>query len=199
MIVGDVLKPTIIALTGFKGSGKDTVAKMLFDRYPEAVHLAFADPIRQRLMDGLNLTLDEYDRFKRRTFTSGELSVNGRDILRLLGMTMRSYDEDQFVRYVENSIQECVKNGRSLFIITDLRFDNELQFLYNEKKRGSEVWVVNVTRPDVSSDGHITERGFDHFDLPTVTIQNDGSIQQLESEVKKIDSLIIEQHQDHQH
>ena len=91
-LTSETRHPLVIALAGFKGSGKDTVCELLMAHYPNAKHLAFADPIKRRIMEALDLRPSEYDKMKRQTFRSGELEIKGRDIVRMVGMTMRSYN-----------------------------------------------------------------------------------------------------------
>lgn len=186
-------KVKIIAFTGAKGSGKDTVAAIVRRHrvvdYPVVRQLAFADPIKDKIqfLFGLN-TVEEYDRFKRSTVTIDDptkqtqwKSIKGRHLVREIGMMMRDYDSTQFTRYVENEFSRPINQlQKTLFLVTDLRFDNEYTML---RKNGA--LIVKVTRPDYEYDGHITERGFDD-QLVDYHVNNRGSLQDLETEVYKM-------------
>lgn len=186
--------PLVIALAGFKGSGKDTVCELLLEHYPKATHLAFAKPIKLRIMEALDLKPSEYDKMKRQTFRSGELEIKGRDIVRMVGMTMRSYNPEQFINDVCDEINLGYKDGVDTFIISDLRFDNEVRWLYTLQAHSPfKVVIIKVTRPEVESDGHVSEQEIPD-DQCTIVLNNDGDINQLKQEVAEIVTLINQQH-----
>ena len=179
----------IIALTGPKGSGKDAVADLIVSKYQAnwktVRRLAFADPIKKVIQHIFNLdptSNDQYDQFKRSDLTyqlPGHLShsVPGRHVVREIGMLMRGYDEKQFNKYIEDQFTSVHFTDNSVFVITDLRFDNEYTML---RKWGAKI--VKVERPGYHYDGHITERGFQD-ELVDFTIHNDGSLGDLTKSV----------------
>lgn len=142
-----------IALTGHKGSGKDAIANYLKKQH-SYTKLAFADPIRDEVKRIFQLDSDEeYDVFKRtRCFWEEQGQFDGRHAVRELGMLMRSYDVDQFCRYIEHKI---IDDQILLPVVTDLRFDNEYKLL---KYLGFKI--IKILGPNQSVDVHITERGF---------------------------------------
>lgn len=173
----------IIALTGPKGSGKDTVAAILYDSIPNVKTIAFADPIKQKVMHLFDLAdTSQYDLFKRTTVSYNlkdhlTHTVTGRHLVREIGMLMRSYDPDQFNDYVKEAIHG---SPDSIWVITDLRFDNEYMMI-----RDMKGLIVKVSNPNIQQhDLHITERGFDDSLVDHVII-NDGTI--LDLKVKLYD------------
>jgi len=179
----------VIALTGPKGSGKDTVADIICNRFQNVTRVAFADPIKKvaqhifLLNDHNN---EEYDRLKRSNidinggrFETTWKHVEGRHVVREIGMLMRSYDPSQFTKYVSDAINKA-RNVSDIFVVTDLRFDNEYIML---KEYGAKI--IKITRPDYHYDGHITERGFNDY-LVDYIIDNNGSLQDLEKRVVNI-------------
>jgi len=179
-------KLQIIALCGAKGSGKDTVAELIKDISLEPVHnIAFADPIKHEIQRIFNLDPNsnaQYDLFKRTDISfqlPGYLShqVEGRQIVREIGMLMRSYDESQFVNYVIDQIQA---RPSFVWVVTDVRFPNELHAMIQHGAK-----VINVVRPGYEYDGHVTERGFtgSKFDY---TIDNGGSVEDLRAKLLPI-------------
>lgn len=175
--------PKIVALTGFKGSGKDTVADILIQQYKERVdieRIAFADPIKHEVMRVFGLrSIEDYDVFKRSLVTSNNHSFDGRHIVREIGMLMRRYDVNQFVQYVDDTINS---KQDTIWIITDMRFDNELIHLQNLGAK-----IVKINRPFVGSiiDTHITERGFDDS-VCDVVIENRNTLEEFTSDVLKV-------------
>ena len=177
----------IVALTGPKGSGKDTVGRLIKEMFPshDPRTIAFADPIKteiQHLFDLDPENNDQYDLFKRTTLSyhlSGHLphSVNARHVVREIGMLMRRYDEKQFTQYVANEIKS---QPNALWIVTDLRFDNEYSVL-----KGLGAKFVKIIRPHYQYDGHITERAFDDH-LVDKILMNDGDLDFLQQRVQYI-------------
>lgn len=186
----------IIALTGPKGSGKDTVADLIVGHYQaqwKTVHrLAFADPIKkmvQHIFKLDNTSNKQYDRFKRSTLDVFDVdkimcSVEGRHVVREIGMLMRNYDEKQFNNYIEDYFKSARFTNNNVFVITDLRFDNEYTML-----RQWNANIVKIDRPGYHYDGHITERGFDDH-LVDFTINNQGSLLDLTSSVQDLINTI---------
>lgn len=171
----------IIALTGPKGSGKDTVAGIIKNQnktFYNVKNIAFADPIKKIIQHIFNLdpaNNDQYDLFKRAQISyqlPGYLTENveGRRVVREIGMMMRQYDEEQFTQYVW---KEIAANPTALWIVTDLRFDNEYVML---KQLGAKI--VKITRPQYQYDGHITERAFDDHLVDNI-LHNDGDLEYL--------------------
>lgn len=183
----------IIALTGPKGSGKDTVGALIKEMYPQYAPstIAFADPIKEVIKHIFNLgdeSTYSYDRLKRATLTLNDeeqfYTVDGRRIVREIGMLMRGYDEKQFTNYIVDNIRYEPTN---LWIVTDLRFDNEYTIL---KNLGAKI--IKITRPNYHYDGHITERAFDDHLVDNI-ILNDGDLNYLRTRVKVVvDSITKE-------
>lgn len=193
----------IIALTGPKGSGKDTVGNLIKEMYPSynAKTIAFADPIKteiQHIFDLDNSNKDEYDRFKRSTIcVEGQSErrphanvswkyVQARHVVREIGMLMRRYDEKQFTNYV---VSEIRYRPDDLWIVTDLRFDNEYSVL-----KGLGAKIIKIIRPQYQYDGHITERAFDDHLVDRV-LMNDGDKDYLKQRVGCVMSSIMKEWQ----
>lgn len=184
--------PKIIAIAGLKGSGKNTVADIIQDLYDKDANfetIAFADPIRKQIehifsLDGSD---KQYDSFKRSTMLfnvghPGSQSIYSRRAVREIGMLMRSYDENQFTKYVHDRIES---DPSKTWIITDLRFQNELDYLMGYPL--GNTLIIKVNR-DVEKDNHVTEQGIaDEF--CGVILNNNGTRDdltfQIENELNK--------------
>lgn len=186
-------------MTGPKGSGKDTVGQLIKHYFVapgwSAHTIAFADPIKTVVRDLFVFeTMQEYDDFKRTTcnFSLPKpltrdmqlYQVEGRHLVREIGMLMRKYDDKQFTKYV---VDEIEYRPNDVWVVTDLRFDNEWLVL---KQLGAKV--INIKRPNYEFDGHITERGFNES-LVDYQLLNDGDLAYLKTRVNSIvDSIIKE-------
>lgn len=159
----------VIGLCGAKGSGKDQFYKAVKVNFPQldVRKIAYADPIKDEVCRIFDLKSEiEYDMFKRTTLKYmlqdyNKREVDGRQAVREIGMLMRRYDEQQFVRYVEGQIKA---NPQALWIITDLRFENELQSI----KENLGGIVIKIKRSGCSYDGHITETEFSDDECTSV-------------------------------
>lgn len=152
-------KRIIIGFAGAKGSGKDTGYRLLNELYPDIFkRVAFADPIKNTICNMFNLTIDQLNTVKRLNDitlldinsdnTYGYLS--GRDLVREIGMLMRNYDDEQFNRYVQQTIENDIEHN---FVITDVRFENEIELVH--KLHG---YVIRVDRNVCKYDNHVTEQ-----------------------------------------
>lgn len=167
----------VIALTGSKGSGKDTVGQLIASQFNTET-IAFADPIKNVINHVFKLdpnNNNEYDVFKREILEYRVVGVPraiaARHVVREIGMLMREYDDKQFNKYVREKIEA---NPEKTWVVTDLRFDNEYTML---KSIGAKI--VKITRPSYTYDGHITEREFNDS-LVDYTLMNDGSLDYLQ-------------------
>lgn len=182
----------IVALTGPKGSGKDTVGALIKQMCPSynVNTIAFADPIKTEIQHLFNLDPEnnnQYDDFKRTdihysvpnsiTRDMTLKTVPGRHVVREIGMLMRRYDEKQFTNYV---VDEIRRRPDDLWVVTDLRFDNEYSVL-----KGIGAKMIKIIRPQYQYDGHITERAFDDH-LVDKILMNDGDLDYLQQRVEYI-------------
>ena len=185
----------VIALTGAKGSGKDSffhIVQSIPDRYDQPIpkRIAYADPIRQQVNAILGLRSEpEYDDFKRRLhafiLSNREVTISGRQIVREIGMLMRKYDENQFTNYVDEMIRSHSSSNIRWFI-TDLRFNNELQSL---KKH--DAVVIKIKRAGVEYDGHVSETEIPDSNCHII-IHNDGDFHNYRVQVQNAMFMVDE-------
>ena len=174
----------IIGLTGYAGSGKDTVAEILvrehgFTRY------AFADKLRE-MAYAINPYLSHgeslqdcvgaigWDKAKR-TYPAV------REFLQNLGVWHRDNIGVDF--WVHQVFMQWDADDYPKAVITDVRFPNEAHFI---RKNFGQLWRVN--RPGVGPvNGHISEQ----LDLAAdATIWNGGTVAQL---MLKVHQLVREE------
>jgi hypothetical protein len=186
----------VIALSGPKGSGKDTVGSLIKELYKDhnAETIAFADPVKQAIRHIFNLgdeSIYSYDRLKRSILKLKDeecfYTIDGRRLVREIGMLMRSYDEKQFTQYVYDTV---MKEPDRLWIVTDMRFDNEYSFL----KQKLNAKMIKIIRPSYEYDGHITERAFDDH-LVDKVLMNDGDLAYLKYRTETVMRIIMEEMQ----
>lgn len=179
---------TVIGLHGAKGSGKDYFYQVVKKTYPnlDIRKIAYADPIKHKVMFLFGLeTEEQYDEFKRTHLTAhldNPITQSGRHVVREIGMMMRDYDPQQFVRYVEQTIAAA---PQAIWCITDLRFQNELNSIFQ-----LNGFVVKILRAGFEYDGHITETEFPDYDCD-YKICNNTTLFQYEQHVTHVFEHIL--------
>lgn len=155
----------IILLYGLKGVGKDTIADIIMEQYPNTtVKMSFADPLKAILIDTCQLFVPDsgvtkevlYSDLKNtHVIRSGvtariALQVLGTDILR------KHLSEEVFVDNVVNKIAE-VDPSMEIILIPDLRFVSEFTGVL--RAFPDRVSVIRVHRElPGDQDPHISER-----------------------------------------
>lgn len=143
----------VFAFCGRTGSGKNyaanELAKRLFDSKPFS-GLPFATTIVPlSFAEQLKLEAIVKDNLPRET-VFGKKDQRSRQALQTRGMEGRNlYGENYWIRFLEEKLISLYRLGIRYFLITDLRFDNELSFI--RKFKNSHVFkVVSPTRSYVS-------------------------------------------------
>ena len=174
----------LIALSGLKGSGKDTAADFLVSNY-HFRKIAFADALRQMLLiidpevsyedmwgtrclrlsqiiqeDGWDEAKWRYPEVRRL------MQVTGTEGVRML------FGEDAWINILARRFPDLADED-TRYVITDCRFDNEVEFVRNQG--GIIVWI---DREGLSSDGHASESETLR-ELASTIIRNDRTIDDL--------------------
>jgi hypothetical protein len=168
----------LIGLTGFKGSGKDTVAGMLMRGF-DYHQVAFADSLKIEVSEVSGASRAYLEEHKRR----GPEHPKGwvRMLLQAWGQMRRDMcGEDYWIRQVPL---------RSGFVVSDVRYPNEAQAI---KRAGG--YLVHISREGCTSDGHSSEQVLDQWIDCAIT--NNGTVDDLVGAVRGLMSHIkIEQEQ----
>lgn len=170
----------LVAISGKAGSGKDTVAAMLNDIDGRGfLEIAFGDTIKRvaSTLTGIELA-SWYDRDFKETFNE-RLGCKPRQYMQHLGDTLRSFDEDVFIKACFNRM-----SGAGSYIVTDVRRLNEAEAC---KKFGA--FMLRVDRPGLDSGEHISETDLDDWKGWDAVIVNDGDLDDLR---RKVVNCVIE-------
>ena len=171
----------IIGLSGFRGSGKDTVAAYLVKEH-EFERRAFADPLKRSVAALFNIPFSDIDKMK--NDPKCDVSLNP-----LVAMTFREFlqrygteaHRDVFGEdfWLEYTLPANGHYSGNLICITDLRFSNEAERI---KQLGGRIWFINRITNRSVVDPHsseIIDFGVDY------TIDNTGTIEDLYVEVER--------------
>lgn len=184
----------IIGITGRKFSGKDTTGGYFVERHGFE-RLAFADPLKNaaheifgfnndQLYGNEKEIIDQYWKITPRQ----ALQFIGTDLFRNhICELLPDMGKDIWVYVLKRKItNELKKNPAAKFVITDVRFPNELQAI---KELGGIT--IKIKRTSVSNnDEHESEILIDGL-ITDFVLQNDGTKEDLFDQLsKKLDSMI---------
>lgn len=166
----------IIGVGGKKGSGKNLFAKIFTRMNPEFKVVAFADPIKSFICDLFNLSNeDEYDDFKRSAIRYNNRLIDGRIIVREIGMLMIKIKPMILIDYVDLFCQK----HRDV-IITDVRRLDEIKMV----QKYLDNHLVYINNQNIkSNDQHITENDVSAKDFNTC-IENDSGLEDFKLKIR---------------
>lgn len=173
----------IIGLTGYAGTGKDTVRQILTRKH-EFHGLAFADPIRsmieQLLLDaGLGVEYLHNRQLKEQPIPA--LGVSYRHMAQTLGTEWgRALRPDFWLRLATETLHAHAERGRSHFVISDVRFQNEVDWV---RAHGGVLWRIDRAWA-APVRFHESERDIELFEADAV-IANHGSPADLDAAVSQ--------------
>lgn len=201
----------IIGISGKKGSGKDTAGLYLKNLYEKKGHkvkiLKFADALKEICSNILSIPVSIFEVRSFKNMTLKELSERGiidLEILNLLdedkqgflgsNTTLRNLMQYVGTELMRNNINKNIhlssllaqikkfqSEGFGIFIITDLRFKNEYDFL---KRLGA--LTIRINRSNIMmTDLHPSEVELDRTEFD-FKINNNKSQQHLLSQITKI-------------
>ncbi|MBQ9246624.1 hypothetical protein IJ182_10200 [bacterium] len=166
----------ILIFSGKQFSGKDTVAKILLERFKTFKRIGIADAIKMRYSQKTGLSLQEIEKNK---------SIYRQDLIDL-GDWGRAQSPDYWL----NSI--IAYNGNT--IVTDIRVEHELNLF---KKHGAFAIRVEATeearsqRGTLASKNDNTETALDNIKDWDYVIQNNGTYEELLQNTENLISAII--------
>ena len=175
----------LIGVCGKAGSGKDTVGTHLVDKY-RFERVALADPIRRIVQD--IFVLDDktvYDRVEREKELEHWEGWTVRTLLQFIGTELfrDNIVDDIWVRSLWLRIKE---NPHKNYVITDIRFPNELNF-FKEKYNGNFISIKVERDGCVGNDVGLGMHKSEQYDLDTdYVIDNNETIYDLNLKVDKI-------------
>jgi len=183
----------ILIITGFARSGKDTLAsyieKASVARGYKCKKLAFAKPMKQIASIMFNMTEKEIEEHKEEPVRWLDSKITPRKFLQHFGtdFVRKIVDENFWVIKMQQEINKAKKEGFDLFIITDCRFENELN-LKKTNKNCLSIKVKRNNRQRISTSGHISEIGIDD-DKVDIIFNNDGTLEDVKCFAKNVLSI----------
>ena len=175
----------LIGICGRAGSGKDTVGDYLIEKY-NFKKIALADPIKRLVKDVF--VLDDhtvYDRVAREQPLERWPNWSVRKLLQFIGTELFRDQVDDAI-WVKSLWYRISDNKDSNYVVTDLRFPNELRFFKDNAKKGEFV-CLKIIRPGADGNVGLSGHASEAYDLEgDREINNDGTFEELYNKVDKI-------------
>lgn len=199
----------VIAFMGKAGSGKTTAATHLVRKYG-FIRLSFSDGLKMMLYRGLGIGQEYLYGGKKNECPEELCGRTARHAMITLGTEWgrNLIHPDIWVKAMEKSLSECMYSGTDKFVIDDVRFLNEADWVRglanikkigvspvveNDKEIGTNPVVyeirstlVNIVRYSKNDIDHQSETEQDGI-IPDSVIRNNGT---MESLCRHIDLLI---------
>lgn len=200
--------PILIGLVGKKGVGKSTVSKFLNQSERNFVECAFSDALKKILQTLFFLNSTQLYG-SQKDIIDEKLDVSPRQLMQIVGTQLfrnhlrehlpelklninesleQNLNEDRsvWIWHLEKRIIELMQCTRNV-IVSDVRFENEVHCI---KRLGGII--IHIHRPSlVSEDTHSSEM----LSIPNEDVDyeiiNDGNLEDLRNNVKKIISQIF--------
>lgn len=173
----------VIGLVGKKRSGKDTAADWMTRDWDCATKVAFADPVKNALMailgcQSVDAMEAEFGKEDPIPFLGG---VSLRRMYQTLGTEWgrRLIHPHLWIKLMDRRLAQLEKEGFELVVVSDVRFENEANYLRNRGAR-----MVHIIRPNPTElkpwwtrwRTHFSEKGVKPERWETV-IHNDSTLE----------------------
>jgi len=175
-------RPYLIGLAGKAGVGKDTAAHMLeAPRY----HYAFARPLKAMLT-----TIGIYEPIReKKEAVLPRFGFSYRQAAQTLGTEWgRALHPELWLLLAQIEWEERAKAYHSFMIITDVRFENEAQWV---RENGTVVHIVGrETTVQGAAAGHASEAGLAVWPHDDYILHNDSTMEVLRARVEELGEWI---------
>ena len=156
--------PNIIAICGYKRSGKDTIANYLIDKY-NYNHYKVGEKVRLIVQLLFNLNDEDYEKDKE--VINDKWGITPRQMMQFVGTDMFQYKIQELIPNIgkdfwiksllSDELINKIKNNHKI-IISDLRFLHEYN---NLKKLNIPMIIIKVNNNRLTiNDNHISETEF---------------------------------------
>lgn len=187
----------VFGMTGRKRSGKDTSGERLV-RDHGFVRIAFADALKEACIDIFGFTEEQVYGDDLKEVVDEYWGYSPREVLQKVGTelfreaisqehVLPDIGKNIWVRTIERKILNLAKQGHRRFVITDVRFPNELAFLKESQFNAYSIKVIRQAVMDETDPTklHASEAAIDSFECD-FDINNDSTIEELYTAIDQI-------------
>lgn len=175
-------------MIGKAGSGKDTVGDYICEKY-DFVKMALADPLKAAVKEMFVLSdRTVYDRVEREKPIPDFPEWSARKLFQFIGTNLmrKQFDDALWAKLLNKRIRDT---HHSRIIVTDVRFPNELDYLYAlAPENGYSVSFIKTMRNGcVGHNIGLANHESEQYDLNAdYTIDNNTTFEVLYKEVSRI-------------
>jgi len=159
----------IISLSGHISSGKDTSGLYIQEKLINLTNqsfiiMKFADALKQMVSIVLDIPVRELENSNIKNMYLPLWGKTVREFMYEFATDCcRKYNPDFWLNILRNKYDPQKSN----WIITDMRFPNEYNWI--QKENG---WLIRIDRPNVPVIDHISETALDYFEFPYLIYNN---------------------------
>lgn len=170
----------IIGITGNANSGKDTTADYILSLNQSFKKIAFADPLKNMVIQYLFLTKDDVFTTQGKNRFNEYWGMTNRQILQKVGTDAmrKGFCYDIWVKITQKIL---LNNKNQNFIISDVRFLNEAEMI----KRNGGIIVRIKRNYHIVQCNHQSENPIDS-NIVDYEIENYGDLQQLYKNIQNV-------------
>lgn len=173
----------LIGITSRVGEGKTSIAKHLEKNY-EFLILSFSTPLKRAVAGLFGIPMITLMDPKLKEHHLPEWDKTSREILQIFATEcMRNHFGHDF--WIKAMLYELMKHSQEHIVIDDVRFQNELDFVY--KQEGQMIHVTRPNNPYQINQSHLSEQRL-YFDNRIIEVVNDSTLEELGN---KIDRLTV--------
>lgn len=172
----------LVAFTGLKGSGKSTAAQILMELGYTSI--AFADPLKEVCKIIFGFSHEQMTDPIQKETVDPRYETSPRRILQTVGTTLfretlpmsRPFTSQIWIQYLKNKLDTLRASGIENIVVSDLRFEDEADFLRNEGAK-----IIHIFRHP-TSDTDTSEKGVS-FRYKDLIIDNRQNSEELRKRV----------------
>jgi hypothetical protein len=183
---------TLIGITGRKRSGKDTSGDYLCKKYG-FVRVAFADALKEACIQIFGFSHEQVYGNDLKEVVDQYWGHSPREILQKVGTELfrdrlpeicPNIHNDIWIRSVERKINNLRQQGVTRFVVTDCRFDNELDFI--------KEYGINLAELNMSSTWKVIRPQNTGYHSANPTLSSSDIINNLHSSETSIDNFVCD-------
>jgi len=211
------MKKTVILFSGKMRSGKNLSADYLFNylknNQKTYEHLFFAKSLKDNCKQDFTLLQEYLNNYTLKMMLKYNLGEEfSKDISKLIVSDENYYEDKTDITrillqvygteifrnrvntnyWVDKVIEQIKESDKQYFVITDLRFPNEIDY-FKEAIQCIYVDVnsIRINRDSVPENNHISETALDNYDDFDYVVYNNSTIEDLHSKLDKIIKEIV--------